>query len=41
MTVLDGQHGRELVTKAGGFGADDTLLHVFAYLSGWKFRYGD
>jgi uncharacterized protein YgbK (DUF1537 family) len=33
LTALDGVPGLELVTKAGGFGDDDTLLHVYRYLT--------
>lgn len=34
LTAIDGVPGLNLVTKAGGFGPDDTLLHVYEYLSG-------
>lgn len=34
LTAVDGMPGLNLVTKAGGFGPDDTLLHVYEYLAG-------
>lgn len=34
LTALDGIPGMSLVTKAGGFGDADALLHVYSYLSG-------
>jgi uncharacterized protein YgbK (DUF1537 family) len=38
LTALDGVPGLELVTKAGGFGDDDTLLHISRYLTAREWR---